>query len=258
MRRYLSSCGFVLMGALGGFGQEQSAFDVASVKHVGDVQSTVTREGNMSRTNLIPFRFVGGSVSCKTTLMTILTEAYGVQAFQVQGPAWMEQEVYDIAARMPDGTSRETARLMLQTMLADRMGLKVRREPKEYSVFALVAVPGSNKLETISPAPTSFKYRTGMDSMEADPGMPLAALVNTLSRAAGRPVLDETGLKGYYKVKLHWNAEPVRPVEGQVIHVGVDPAMLSALPQIGLKVEPVKRTMDSLVVEKVSKEPTEN
>jgi uncharacterized protein (TIGR03435 family) len=97
-----------------------------------------------------------------------------------------------------------------------------------------------------------------MDFMEATPGMPISALLFNLTRAAGRPVLDETGLKGFYKVSLHWNAEPVRPEPGQVIQVGTDPALLSALPQIGLKVEPAKRTLDSLVIEKVNKEPTEN
>jgi uncharacterized protein (TIGR03435 family) len=43
-----------------------------------------------------------------------------------------------------------------------------------------------------------------------------------------------------------------------VHEIGVDVGMINALPQIGLKLEPVKRMMDSLVVEKASKEPTEN
>jgi uncharacterized protein (TIGR03435 family) len=206
-----------------------------------------------------PFRYTGGSVSCKTTLMSILTETYQVKSFQVQGPGWLDQEVYEIGARMPDGTSRETARLMLQTMLGDRLGLKLRREQKEFAVFALVTITGSTKLEEVTPTPTTFSYRMGTDSMEADPGMPMIALANTLSRAAGRPVLDETGLRGYYKVKLQWNAEPVQPERtGGVIHIGTDSAMISALPQIGLKLEFVRRLLDNLVVEKVSKEPTEN
>jgi uncharacterized protein (TIGR03435 family) len=249
----------LLVAALPAVGQEHPSFDVVSIKHVGDVQSTVIREGNMSRTNMQPLRFGGGSVSCKTTLMTILSDAYQVKSFQVQGPGWMDQDVYEIGARMPDGTSREAARLMLQSMLADRLGLKLRREQKEFAVFALVTIPGSTKLEAATAAPNTFSYRVGMDSLEADPGMPLGALASTLSRAAGRPVLDETGLKGYYKVKLQWNAEPVQPERaGGVIHLGVDSAMLSALPQIGLKVESVRRVLDNLVVEKVSKEPTEN
>jgi uncharacterized protein (TIGR03435 family) len=241
-------------------GQEHPAFDVASVKHVGDVQSNLVQDGNARRSNLRPCRFTGGSVSCKHTLMTVLGEAYQLKPFQIQGPGWLDQEVYEIGARMPEGTSIETGRLMLQTTLADRLGMKLHREQKEFSVFVLVTNPGPVKLEEVpSGQQASFSYRIGMDYLEATPGMPISALTSTLSRAAGRPVLDETGLKGSYKVKLHWNAEPVDPERrGGVIVMGSDPAILSALPQIGLKVEPAKRTLDNLVIEKVSKEPTEN
>jgi uncharacterized protein (TIGR03435 family) len=238
--------------------QERPAFEVVSLKHLGDVESNMIRSGNSAHSDYRPFRFTGGSVSAKQPLMRILTEAYQVKEFQIHGPGWLDQEVYEVGARMPEGTPVATARQMLQTMLEDRMGLKLRREQKEYSVFALMPIPGSAKLEEVTPRPASFSYRVGMDYLEATPGMPISALLFNLSRAAGKPVLDETGLKGFYKVNLHWNAEPVRPAEGAVIHVGTDPALLSALSQIGLKVEPVKRTMDSLVIEKVSKEPTEN
>ena len=193
----------------------------------------------------------------KQSLMSIVTETYQVKAFQIQGPDWLDQEVYEIDTRMPEGTSKETARLMMQSALADRLGLKLRREKKEFSVFVLKAIPGSNKLEELLPTPTSFGYSAGMDHLEANPAMPLGALAGILSRAAGRPVLDETGLRGYYKVKLQWNAEPTR-AEGGIIHVGTDAGMISALPQVGLKLEPAKRMMDWLVIEKVAKEPTEN
>jgi uncharacterized protein (TIGR03435 family) len=254
--------GLALTVGLALAGQERPAagpaFEVASVKHVGDVQSTVTQEGNMSRTNLVPCRFLGGSVTCKTKLMAILTEAYGVKQFQVQGPGWMDNEVYEIAARMPAETSRETARQMMQAMLADRLALQLRREQKEFSVFALVVIPGTTKLAEITPAPTTFGYRVGINYLETNPGMRLSALADMLTRSAGRPVLDETGHTGVYKVSLHWNpSDPPRP-EGGVVHIGTDSGMIAALAQVGLKLEPVKRTMHNLVIEKVEKEPTAN
>ena len=89
---------------------------------------------------------------------------------------------------MTAGTSREAAQKMFQAALADRLGLVVRREQKEYQVFVLVKIPGSNKLQEIpTPEPPSFSYRSGMDSLEATPGMPISALLFTLTRAAGRP-----------------------------------------------------------------------
>jgi uncharacterized protein (TIGR03435 family) len=231
---------------------------VVSLKHVGDVQANMIQEGNGRRTDYRPFRYSGGSVSAKQPLMRILAEAFDLKTFQIHGPGWLDQEVYVIDARMPEGTSRETAHQMLQTMLADRMGLQARRESKEYQVFVLMTIPGSNKLQEITPAPTRFSYRTGTDYLQGEPGMPISSLLFALSQAAGRPVLDESGLKGFYKVSLHWNAEPFRPEPGAVVHMGTDPALLTALPQIGLKVEPMKRTLDSLVIEKLVKEPSEN
>jgi uncharacterized protein (TIGR03435 family) len=258
MRASLGICGLMALCASGS-AQERATFDVVSLKHVGDVQANMIHEGNSSHTDYRQFRYTPASVSAKQPLLRFLMEAFGLKDFQIHGPGWLSQEIYELDARMTTGTSREIAQQMLQTALADRLGLVLKREQKEYQVFVLVQIPGSNKLQEIpTPAPPSFSYRSGMDFMEATPGMPISALLFNLTRAAGRPVLDETGLKGFYKVSLHWNAEPVRPEPGQVIQVGTDPALLSALPQIGLKVEPAKRTLDSLVIEKVNKEPTEN
>jgi uncharacterized protein (TIGR03435 family) len=239
-------------------GQERAVFDVVSLKHVGDQRSNSVQTGpGAFLSNIRGFKYSPGAVSCRLPLMSILSEAYQVRPFQIQGPEWLDQEVYEIDARMPDGTSKETARLMVRSALADRMGLKLRRERKEFALFVLAVIPGTKKLEEVLPTPPTFGYSTRMDTLEADPGMPTSSLAGILSRAAGRPVLDETGLKGFYKVKLHWNADP--PTEGvAVTHLGADAGIISALPQIGLKLEPAKRMMDWLVIETVAKEPTEN
>jgi uncharacterized protein (TIGR03435 family) len=142
-------------------------------------------------------------------------------------------------------------------MLADRIGLKLQKEQKEFPVLLMVTIPGGKKLEELVPTPKQFGYSMSRDSLEADPGMPLSALTSNLSQAAGRPVLDETGLKGYYKVKLQWNADPPS-TEGAVVRLGTGTGMIAALSQIGLKLEPAKRMLDNLVIEKVNKEPTEN
>jgi hypothetical protein len=114
-------------------------FDVLSLKHVGDAASISTSistsEGNATYSNQQPVRFVGGSMSCKTTLRGILQAAYALKDYQIQGPDWIDREVYEIGARMPDRTPVSTARGMLQSALADRMGLKVRLEKKSFRSF---------------------------------------------------------------------------------------------------------------------------
>lgn len=243
---------------MSGLAQERATFDVVSLKHAGDVAANMIQEGNMSHSDFRPFRYTPASVSAKQPLLRFLQEAFGLTDLQIQGPAWLSQEVYVFDARMPAGTSPEVARQMLQSALADRMGLVVKHERKEYQVFVLVKIADSRKLREIpTPEPPGFSSRTTMDSLEATPGMPISALLPILMRAASRPVVDETGLKGFYKVSLHWNAD-LRSEPGRVIQMGADPALLSALPQIGLKVEPARRPLDSLVVKQVNKEPTEN
>ncbi|HJZ98006.1 MAG TPA: TIGR03435 family protein [Candidatus Solibacter sp.] len=255
-------CLCVITLAAWAFAQETAkpAFDVVSFKHVGDQRSNTVQTGPGSfLSNIRPFRYTAGTVSCRMSMMSILQEAYQAKQFQIQGPDWMGSEIYEINANMPEATSKETARLMLQKMLADRAGLELRREEKEFQVLLLVAIPGSTKLEEFTPTPTSYGYRIGDGTLEANPAMPLGALADNLSRVAGRPVLDETGKSGYYKVKLQWNAEPPQRSEGGgAMPIGFDRGMLGALPQAGLKLEPAKRKLDYLVIEKLLKEPTEN
>jgi len=178
-----------------------------------------------------------------------------MERYQIQAPEWVDSEVYEVQARMPEGTSREAARLMLQTALADRMGMVARREQKELSIFHLVVIPGSNRLEEITPAPAKYSVWALDTEFRALPGMPLSALAYQLTRISGRPVIDETGRTGHYKVDLHWQGDPSAGDNGSVAS---EMGLLSAISQLGLKLVPGKKTMDTLVIETLSKEPAAN
>lgn len=226
---------------------QQSApqFEVASFKHDGDTVSNMR-----GHSPLRPLVITPGSVSGKTTLMQMLIGMYQLKPYQLQGPDWLDREVYQIDARMPDGTSRETAWMMVESLLSERLGMKVHRETKETSVFLLVAIPGSDKLEEVTPALELPQMIIGANGLEARPGSTLAVLATVLWQNTGRPVVDETGRNGYYKVKLRWSQDGGPPDLGA--------GMLSALPQIGLKVESAKRGIEYIIVDKISKEPTAN
>jgi|SRR5262249_7269991 len=75
------------------------------------------------------------------------------------------------------------------------------------------------------------------------------AFVAYLQGPAGRPVIDETGWKGYYAFDLEWTRDPQDRKNAGI---------LSTLGKIGLKLEPQKKTYDVLVIDKASKEPTGN
>ena len=229
------------------------AFDVVSVKHVGSAVAIRTGPGALPQVTA-PFHYVPGKVTCRLPLHEIIREAYELEEWQVQGPEWIVLENYELAATMPESTPRATARLMLRTMLADRFVLQFHREPKEIPVYALVVAKGGLKLQEI-PTPEHYSYRfgpaaaPGTTRFYAEPAMPMAPFAAMLRNPAGRPVLDQTGLTGFYKIDVEWTRDPQeRNFSG----------LLSTLPKLGLKLEPQKKTYDVLIVDKASKEPSAN
>jgi uncharacterized protein (TIGR03435 family) len=67
-------------------------------------------------------------------------------------------------------------------------------------------------------------------------------------RFAEAPVVDETGLTGQYSVKIRTSANPD----------GSGDTVFDAVEKLGLKLEPRKVTVDTVVVDQVSKTPTAN
>jgi uncharacterized protein (TIGR03435 family) len=90
-------------------------------------------------------------------------------------------------------------------------------------------------------------------------GTTLDALANMLTGqpdAGGRVIVDKTGLTGKYDINLKWT-----PTELQGKTTGTDdnaPDLFTALQeQLGLKLEPSKGPVDTLVIDHVEM-PTEN
>jgi uncharacterized protein (TIGR03435 family) len=81
---------------------------------------------------------------------------------------------------------------------------------------------------------------------------------------AGRPVLDKTGLKGLYDIKLQWTPDPalttaVAPVgAGNSSTAPSGPSLFTAIEeQLGLKLESSRGSLPVLVIDSVQK-PSEN
>jgi uncharacterized protein (TIGR03435 family) len=95
--------------------------------------------------------------------------------------------------------------------------------------------------------------RPGMIGMDGhislyDRRMTLERLATTIAEQVGRPVTDNTGLKGQYEIRLHW-------VDGSIN----GPTIAMALQdQLGLRLEAKKGPVEFLVVDRVERTPTEN
>jgi uncharacterized protein (TIGR03435 family) len=82
------------------------------------------------------------------TLFGLLMKAYGFEADQIVGPQWMREDRFLIEAVVPDDTSKEQFRQMLQNLLLDRFKLAVDWEEREFRVYRLVVASGGPKLKT--------------------------------------------------------------------------------------------------------------
>ena len=77
----------------------------------------------------------------------LLMTAYDVRNYQISGPGWLDNERYDVIARVPAGATKEQVRVMWQNLLAERFGLVLHHDPREFRVDELVIAKGGAKLK---------------------------------------------------------------------------------------------------------------
>jgi bla regulator protein blaR1 len=166
------------------------------------------------------------------------------QAMQASLPKWVKTDRYEIQARALGKPTKDQVRLMMQSLLEERFGLKVHVETRTVPVFALtLAKPGKLGPKLIPhsegpPCPTSEPPGTPQPPQSSDakpifPGLcgvyslrrnadettewgsrdtTLALVAGTLPSlgALGKPVVDQTGLSGNYDVSVEFSMEATR------------------------------------------------
>ncbi len=84
------------------------------------------------------------------TLVDLIKTAYSIDGDKVVGgPSWLELDRYDLLTKAPTAsTAADTARLMLQALLADRFKLVLHSDSRPLPGFALTAgKAGASKLK---------------------------------------------------------------------------------------------------------------
>jgi uncharacterized protein (TIGR03435 family) len=230
-----------------------------------------------------------------STLKSLITTAYDVKAYQVAGPSWLDTERYDIAAKIPEGATKEQVNRMLQNLLADRFKLTLHHVTKEFRLYELVVGKNGPKMKASvedpsvtantangrgSPIPIGKDGfpamppgRRGMIQMQMPGRRRIAGSVQSMKDLAdwlgnqvGAPVVDKTALSGTYDFTLDFALGPGRGVDALVAPWAsptdntVDvPNFFSALQeQLGLKLEQKVGPLDVLVVDQAEKVPTDN
>ena len=202
------------------------------------------------------FRYLpGGRFTAMSWVQQLIQVAYGVEAYQISGgPGWLTSDRYDIEAKAGNADANATdMKIMLQALLADRFNLKLRRETKEFQVYALVVDKDGPR---VRPLKDGEPDTCRMDNSFACGVRTMASLAQRIKPFAGRPVLDKTGLEGTYDIKLDFD---VYELLGTTPPPGYNkPPLAAALrEQLGLRLEPQKAPLPLLVIEDVQR-PTGN
>ena len=179
----------------------------------------------------------------RVTLFALIRTAYDLTPDQLSGPGWLKDQTYELTAKVPQGSSKDELKLMLQGLLVDRFRLTFHREPKEVPAYALTiaangsklkptAYPDASPLRPGASGPSSTLDSDGYPAIPAGKSgaaavprdglmfwtfqsVPVAALISNIQVNLGSMigmnmwspgrVRDETGLTGKYDFKLSYS-----------------------------------------------------
>jgi len=192
------------LAAAAAFAQTKPAFEVATIKPSPPLDQAKLLAA-MQAGGKMP---IGANVDALRAeylyldLKSLMTYAYGVKPYQITGPDWMSAARFDIVAKMPEGSKKEDAPKMLQTLLEERFKLTTHRTSAEHPVLALVVGKGEPKLKASAEKPVaideSAPLKPGELKMDGAEG-PVRVKVDVTT---GSSVID-MGLKGKMSYRLN-------------------------------------------------------
>jgi len=281
MRCALFTLGLALSLALSAVAQHPPVFDAASVKASSASAPATAISPNGQVLGKSSWRGCRqpdpGMVTCgDAPLRALIVWAYAVRSYQVEGPAWIDRDGYDVVAKLPAGVPPAQAPAMMQALLAERFHLVVRKETRPYPGYAITVAKGGPHLTEVN-AEEVAAFRNGAITTppaRTPPGksppiglisasrnaegitvrgkMTMAELASYISNHMQRPVVDLTQLDGVYDLRFTYQAD-----ESSI----PDPAstLVHAVEQaLGLRIEEKKTPLEFIIVDSANRAPTEN
>jgi uncharacterized protein (TIGR03435 family) len=252
----LTILSFVALAAVIALGQPAAKqFEIASIK------PSEPAAPNTKRSSLT-FGAGESLTATYTTPRSLITVAYNVRDLQISGaPGWIGTERYDIEARTAPGeiaagpteAADDRTRERLRSLLAERFGLVVHHETREQTVYLLTVAKNGPKLKE---AATSADRHATSGGRGRSQGFAAKVewLAGILSNVTGRPVLDKTGLTGYYDWVLEWTPDTALSQQGSPPAENSAPTIFTALQeQLGLRLETGKGPVDLVVIDQVNR-----
>jgi uncharacterized protein (TIGR03435 family) len=264
MRSYrilaLISIGFLSTVASKAQTKRDPEFEVATVKvavPVGDkidINLGTIRNGRVTLGNV--------------TLSDSLKFAYSIVADSlIDGPAWIRSGElrFNIVGQAPADTPDDQLRLMVRTLLTERLKVSIHHEQKDLPFLALTI--GRNGPKLAAPKDTAGTPQLVAGRIIHD-RMPMSVFVMLLSRFERQTVVNTTPLTGPYAINLQWTTDTIRAlarpdggpvsINGQSVDA-YGPSLYTAIQeQLGLRLESRKGPIEVLVVDSAEKMPADN
>jgi uncharacterized protein (TIGR03435 family) len=244
---------FTFLATAAAFAQ-QPKFDIADVHISPTSRGFAQNFGGVLRE--------GRYVNRDATLLNLIALAYGVSEDNVAGgPGWLSSDLFDVIAKVPNGTKLATANLMLRSLLTERFGLEVHQGTHSIPRYVLTVGKGGSKLKSASGSGTPEcqpQQASDGNVKAACHNLTAAAIAENLHQMAGayidREVIDSTNLEGPWDFELEWTPRAALAGKGSD-GISVFDAVEK---QLGLKLELKDVPLPSLVVDHVNRKPTAN
>jgi uncharacterized protein (TIGR03435 family) len=269
------------------FAQVPKEFEVASIKPsterpINQVVVGVKIDGSQARISYL-------------SLKDYIGTAFRVRANQILGPDWLASRRFDIVAKIPEGASQADVPEMLQTLLIDRFHMKMRREMREFPVYALKVAATGLKLTESGPGEANANGTVdisaggnanalginfgGGSSISMGSGtleikkLTMRVIADSLTRFLDRSVVDSTNLKGAYDLTIELTPEDrmsmmiraalnagmtLPPQALAMMDNASNGSIFEGLKKAGLTLEPQRAPLEVLVIDQIDKTPTEN
>lgn len=216
-----------------------------------------------------------------------------------KAPAWVSSNLYTLEA-MAESAPGQPAMLgpMMQSLLEDRFHLKLHRETRSGPAFELTVAKGGEKLKVndgtcsvdvpssaVPRDPATGRpvagFASGRVSPPKQPGVPCRFRLNLnngpnqlfmasattiddfcshLARVTGRTVINSTGLRDRFDIRLEYLPDQTTPGSSAADHsdapADIQPgaSLFTAMEQqLGLKLAPVKGTRQVIVIDHIEK-----
>jgi uncharacterized protein (TIGR03435 family) len=220
--------------AIAAFAQTKPAFEVATIKQSQPLDPAKIAAALQSGGKL-PIGATIGSGRAEylgLDLKTLLAYAYGMKPYQITGPDSITGTRFDVVAKMPEGSTKDDAPKMLQSLLEERFKLVAHRTTAEHPVLALVVGKGGPKLKASTEKPVAIDESAPLQPGEVkSDGVDGPARVK-VDLTTGGAVVD-MGLKGKMTYRVNPANQSMHLEFKMTTMTGLADMMTQLMTQIG-------------------------